>query len=70
MHLLSSRLKIWKIAELPVAVASGPHHFAKILDKGMNADRSLELLENALSSDSIFDEKIAELPGAATPSLC
>ena len=23
----------------------------------MNADRSLELLENALSSDSIFDEK-------------
>ena len=32
----------------------------------MNADRSLEWLENALSSPYLMT-KIAELPGAATP---
>ena len=36
-----------KNAELPGAAAPGPHHFARILDRGMKADRCLEWLEKA-----------------------
>ena len=35
------------IAELPGAAAPGLHHFARILDRGMKADRCLEWLEKA-----------------------
>ena len=37
-----------KISELPGAVAPGPHCFARVLGRGMKADRCLEWLERAL----------------------
>ena len=32
-------------AKHPGAVAPGPHHFVRILDRGLNADRCLQRLE-------------------------
>ena len=32
-------------AELPWAAAPGPYHFVRILDRGLNADRCLQRLE-------------------------
>ena len=37
-----------KIAELPGVAAPGPHRFARVLGRGMKADRCLEWLERAL----------------------
>ena len=39
--------KFLEIAELPWAAAPGPYHFARILDRGMKADRCLEWLDRA-----------------------
>ena len=58
--------KFLEIDELPRAAAPGLHHFARILDRGMKADKCLEWLRQVISSDSKF-EKIAGLRGAATP---
>ena len=39
--------KFEKIAELPGAPAPGPHHIARVLERGKKADRCLEWLEKA-----------------------
>ena len=44
---ISSDSKFDKIAELPGAATPGPHHFARIMYRGMKADRCLEWLEKA-----------------------
>ena len=43
-----------QIAELPAAATPGPHHFARILDRGMKADRCLEWLEKASFQTNFF----------------
>ena len=50
---ISSYFKFDKIAELPGAAAPGPHHFARIMDRGVLFRFQIE--------------KIAELPGASAP---
>ena len=44
--------KFEKITELPGATAPGPHQLAKILDRGIKADRCLQWLEKASSRTS------------------
>ena len=45
---ISSESKFEIIAELPLgAVAHGPHHFARILDRRVKTNRSLQWLEKA-----------------------
>ena len=40
--------KFAQIAELPGVADPGPHRFARVLGRGMKADRCLEWLERAL----------------------
>ena len=55
--------KFEKIPELPGAVA-------RILDRGMTADRSLQWLEMAFSqTPNLKRKKIVDLPGATSPVL-
>ena len=58
---ISSDSKFDKIAELPGAAAPGPHHFVRILDRGLKADRSLQWLEE-VSPQTPNLKYIAELP--------
>ena len=46
------RLQIWKRNRWAYrAAAPGPHHFARILDRSLEADRRLQWLENASSQN-------------------
>ena len=58
--------KFEKITELPGATAPGPHQLARILDRGIKADRCLQWLEKA-SSQTPNLKKIVELPGSTGP---
>ena len=48
-----------KIAELPWAAAPGPHHFARILDRGMKPDWCLEWLEKEYPQTPNFENSLS-----------
>ena len=40
-----------KIAELPGVAAPGPHHFARVLDRGKKADHFAMILDRGMKAD-------------------
>ena len=58
--------QLLEAAKLPGATAPGPHHLARILDRGTTADRCLQWLEKA-SYQTPNLKKNAKLTGAPAP---
>ena len=52
-----------RFAELQSAVSPGPPHFARILDRGMKANRPLEWLEKASHQTPYLKKKLMSFRG-------